>query len=118
MAYFRVLLLLFLLPIATAETSDLLKDLESYKSVMDRAADIKKYIEQFYNIINYMKERGQYLVDKEKAVLERIGSGLSLGQEGLEKAAVGVTLIKEQLNALLLLLDPSIPGTQTRKSLS
>ena len=105
MAYFCILLLLFLLPLATAETSDLLKELESYKSEMEWAVGIKLYTKQYSEIIHYMKEMDPYLVDEEKAVIERISSGLSLAQKGLKKATCGVKLMSEQLTILLLLFS-------------
>ena len=98
---------------------NLLKEgLEVYKTLKDdmqRALGLKQYAEHLTNIVETFRKVNEYLNESEKAVLDKLNSAHRLAQEGLDKAAVVVTVIKEQSRTLVLVLDPSTTGTDQEK---
>ena len=98
---------------------ELLKQgMEVYKSLKDdmsRALGLKKYAEHLSNIVQTFKEVNKYLDESEKAIMEKLTTAHARAQEGMDKAAVVVTVIKEQSGALVSVLDPSAVGTDQEK---
>jgi DNA repair exonuclease SbcCD ATPase subunit len=98
---------------------ELLKQgMEVYKSLKDdmsRALGLKKYAEHLSTIVQTFKEVNKYLDKGEKAIMEKLTTAHARAQEGMDKAAVVVTVIKEQSGALVSVLDPSAVGTDQEK---
>ena len=92
-----------------------MKIYESLKDDMSRALGLKKYAEHLSNIVQTFKEVNEYLDDNEKAIMEKLTTAHARAQEGMDKAAVVVTVIKEQSGALVSVLDPSAVGTDQEK---
>ena len=107
------LLLVLLVPFSTGagEVSDLLRGLDVYKNLTNGAVGLKQYAEHLSKVVHHLKQKvvHQLLDDNEKVVLDNLSSRIDFAIEYLGKAARGVTLIKEQSNLLLHMLNPSIP---------
>ena len=98
---------------------DLLKEgLEVYnnlKNDLEQALGLKQYAENLSKIVELFKDVNQHLDDNEKAIQEKLKIAHRLTKEGLEKARLVVTVIKEQSNVLVSVLDPSAAGTDHDK---
>ena len=103
----------------TEPLPELLKaGLEVYRTLkddMERALGLKRYADHLSDIVEKFKGVEQYLNNNEKAIQNKLKIAHSLTKEGLEKATVVVTVIKEQSNALVSVLDPSASGTKQEK---
>ena len=106
-------------PVELTAMPELLKQgLEVYNSLKDdmsRALGLKEYAGHLSNIVQSFKEVNKYLNESEKAILEKLTAAHAKSQEGLDKAAVVVTVIKEQSGALVSVLELSAEGTDQEK---
>ena len=118
MVYTCVFLLLVLVPFSTGERSDVIEGLKFYKNLTDRAVGLKQYAENLSVAVDYMKTKAVHrrLDENEKAVLDRLGSGLRLVTESLDKGTKGILKIKEQITAVQLILT-SLPGIKTKEEI-
>ena len=98
---------------------ELLKQgLEVYNTLKDdmqKAMGLKQYAEHLSQIVQAFKEVNKYLDESEKAIIQKLTGAHDKAQEGLDKATVVVTVIKEQSNALASVLHPSGVGTDQEK---
>ena len=113
------------LPLLTTEMSEatvteifpetLKEGLEVYAKLKDDiqwALGLKKYAENLTtNIVQTFVEMNLGLDKKEKDILRN----LSQAQASLDKATVVIRVMKEQTNALFLVLNPSATGTDNEK---
>ena len=106
-------------PVELTAIPELLKQgLEVYSSLKDdmsRALGLKEYAEHLSRIVQSFKDVNKYLDESEKAILEKLTAAHDKSQEGLDKAAVVVTVIKEQSASLVSVLEPSGVGTDQEK---
>ena len=94
------------------------KGLVVYKGLkedMQKALGFKEYAEQLSHITLTLKSVNKHLDAEERAIVDKLDKAYELAQEGLEKATVVVTVIKEQSSALLLALSDATPGEDHQK---
>ena len=105
--------------VSPAEMPELLKQgmevYESLKDDMSRALGLKEYAEQLSRIVQSFKDVNKYLDESEKAILEKLNEAHDKAQEGLDKACIVVTVIKEQSSVLVSVLEPSEDETAHEK---
>ena len=104
----------------TEALPDLLKQgLDVYKTLQDDMRlmlGLKKYAEHLStNIIETSTEVNQYLDEKEKVIVEKLITAQSLVHKNLDKVMMVLIGMKEQSNAMVLVLDPSAVGTDQEK---
>ena len=88
---------------------------ESLKDDMSRALGLQEYAEHLTRIVQSFKDVNEYLNESEKVVLGKLTAAHDKAQEGLDKASVVVTVIKEQSGVLVSVLEPSAEGTDQEK---
>ena len=115
MVYPCALLLLFCLPISTAEISDLLHTLESYKGQMDQGKVVKQYVEYYSQLLSFLTVNDQYLHESEKVVVQKVRSGVNAARKCFDKTIKNVAVVKEQGNVLNLALNSSANKTKEEK---
>ena len=81
---------------------------EALKSDVQRALGLQKYAEHLSTATTEVN------LD-EKVILEELDNAHDLVQECVDKAMMVVTLMKENCNAIVLALDPSMAGTDQQK---
>ena len=85
------------------------------KEDMQKALGFKEYAEQLSHITLTLKSVNKHLDAEERAIVDKLDKAYELAQEGLEKATVVVTVIKEQSSALLRTLSEATPGADHQK---
>ena len=89
---------------------------DTLKTEMQKALGFKAYAEHLSHITLILKEVNRHLDDKERAIVEKLDEAYRHSQEGIDKASVVVSVIKEQSNTLVLVLSESAPGTDEREN--
>ena len=91
---------------------------ESLKEDMQKALGFKEYAEQLSHITLTLRSVNRHLNDEERAIMDKLDKAYELSQNGLEKATIVVTVIKEQCSSLANLLSESVPGENNYKLFS
>ena len=82
---------------------------------IQKALGLKTYAEHMLQITQTLKEVNKYLDENERKIAKKLDEAYNLTQKGLEKATVVVSVIREQCNALSLVLSDVLPGEKYDK---
>ena len=85
------------------------------KADMERALGLKKYAEHLSHITQTLKEVNHHLNEQEREIVKKLNEAYAYSEEGLEKATVVVSVIREQTSALVLVLSDLVPGANHDK---
>ena len=92
-----------------------LKVYYTLKDDVQKALGLKAYAEHMSHITQILKEVNQHLDENEREIARKLDEAYDLSQKGMEKATVVVSVIREQSNALALVLSDTVPGAKHDK---
>jgi hypothetical protein len=82
---------------------------------MHEALGLKRYAENLTQITKIFRAMNGHLNVEERAIEETLEKALILSRDGMRKAVVVVSVIKEHCETLALILSDSIPGEEKEK---
>jgi nitrogen regulatory protein PII-like uncharacterized protein len=88
---------------------------DGLKRDMYEALGLRQYAENLTQVTNIFRAVNRRLNNEERAIKETLEKALILSREGMRKAVVVVSVIKEQCETLALILSDSIPGGSHEK---
>ena len=88
---------------------------DALKDDMHQALGLKLYAENLMQITESLRAVHNFLDEKERNIEETLERAHRLSREGLRKAVVVVSIIKEQCKTLALVLSDSVPGEKHEK---
>ena len=88
---------------------------ESLRKDMEKALGLKEYAEHMFHISQTLKEINQHLDETERDIMDKLKEAHRYSLEGMDKATVVVSVIKEQCSSLVLVLSDAGPGADHEK---
>ena len=88
---------------------------EALKNDMRQALGLRHYAEKLTEVTEILRAVHKYLNEEERAIGETLEKAHILSREGMRKAIVVVSVIKEHCEALTLVLSESVPGKKHEK---